>query len=101
MKYHIWRQFDHEPYTRYGCTLEQADTPDGYRMVDSDPSVASMDFLHTLADHLRQPIGVQSAAVDGDGVSHFMHTRGPGEVGHFEAAVRSIPGAYLCAVGRG
>lgn len=101
MANHIWRKMEDPPYLRFACTIEKADTSDGYKLSDVDVSVADPGFLHDLAEHMVKPFHVRSSMAEGDMTMEFASVRNPGEVGHFETAIRSIPNALLSAVGRG
>jgi hypothetical protein len=100
-QYHIHKSFPTKPFQRYACTLEQANTPLGFRVVDADPDVADVAFLEKLSDHMSRAQMIQDSEVTELGIiekpPQIAHGPSPR---HFENAVRTIPGAYLSAHGR-
>lgn len=100
-QYHISRSYPTKPFQRYACTLVQADTPEGFRVVDHDPKVADVAWLEHLSTHMLKPQMLQSSEVTEKGIIEKVPTTvlGPSPR-HFESAVRTIPGAYLSASGR-
>ena len=100
-KYHLWRVYPTKPYHRFACTLVADESAsDGFRIVDADPNVADVGFLHVLVEAMNSPMITQiHNLVDGVIVdeSHWVRVKEPG---HFEAAVRQVPHSVLRGVGR-
>lgn len=89
------------PYLRYACTVvEDRKVPDGYRVVSLDAHVATLPFLHSLSAHMTRAQPVRGSVKDGDTVIETVVDAHQGEVGHFAAAIRTIPNAFLSSVGR-
>ena len=95
-EYHLWRRYPTKPFRRFACTLKPADTDAGYEVVDHDPGVADVGFLHVVADHMRRP-RQDTTRQDGDLV--IRHCRA-GTKDHFKAAIRTVPNAVLRSTGR-
>lgn len=100
--FHLWRGYPDRPYYRYAASIVPDSTrPDGYRVTDHDPAVADVGFLQRLSDTLTQGVMVQGSIPGENGAviltQRWVH---PGEDGHFETAVRMVPGAYLRNIGR-
>jgi hypothetical protein len=86
---------------RFACSLvEDAGTELGYRVVDYDPAVADPTFTHGLHSHMRRAHPVNREATDDDGVVDVTTIAHPKDSGHFQEAVRSMPGARFRATGR-
>lgn len=99
-QYHIVRSYPTRPFSRYACTLEQANTDEGFRVTDVDPAVADTGWMQQLSDHMLRPQLAQTSEVNETGIIEQMGmVHGPSPK-HFENAVRTIPGAYLSAHGR-
>lgn len=99
-QFHLWRQYSTAPYLRFACTVEQADTPDGFRIVDYDVNVADLHFLHTMQTTMRSHVIVRDS-VEKDGViAEGMSYEGPDYPEHFETAIRMVPDAFLRGEGR-
>lgn len=96
-EYHLWRRYPTKPFRRFACTIKPASTPGGYEVTDYDPAVADAGFLHTMADHLRQPRQDTVRGESGD--LQIRHCRA-GTTDHFNAAIRTVPNAVLRSVGR-
>lgn len=88
MPYYLWRKYPTRPFSRFACEIESTKLGDGFRIVEHDPKVADVGFLHMVADNLRRP--QRESVPDGDGGydSVLLH---PGDPNHFEAAIRAIP----------
>lgn len=99
-QYHLWRKYPTKPFTRFACSLEQAPTEEGYRVVDFDPRVADAAFMHRMAEALRaEHVGQSSEEYQGmigERLSWVQH----GDEGHFGIAVRAVPNAVLRGEGR-
>lgn len=96
----LWRKYRVRPFFRWACRVERADTEDGFRISDHDGSVADAVFLHALRDHMSKPTNVIFSRPMGgkDGGSAVVRdVRYPGDMGHFESAVRQFD---LALVGR-
>ena len=90
-----------QPYLRYACTVvKDGNAPDGYKIVENDPHVATLPFLHGMSAHMTRPQSVRGSVKVGDDVFETMTSAHQGETGHFEAAIRTIPNAFLSSVGR-
>ena len=87
-KYRLIRFFDVPPFDRYAMTIEHdPSTPDGFRVTSSDPDVATAEFTAQVAQAMHTPHTVIS---NGERVAYY-----PGGEGHFDCAVRHIPGAVI------
>lgn len=99
---HLWREYRVAPFQRFACTIEEADTESGYRIVDYDPAVGDVTFLHVLHEHMQKPIPMHLAPEqpNPDGIVDRVGWGHPGQPGHFAEAVRQVPGATVRHEGR-
>ena len=96
--YHLWREYPVKPFQRFACSvIEDHSQHGGFRIVDWDPSVASLSFLHGLEGHLSRPHPVTTEGAEGRDISTVASPRDPG---HFDEAIRSFKGATMRAHGR-
>jgi hypothetical protein len=94
-QYHLWRKYKDAPYVRWACCVEQADTPDGYRVVDHDSKVADVQFLQAMLDTLTSDQPVYDSITEGDMTIETIEFQAPGSPGHFGSAIRKVPNAVL------
>lgn len=100
MAFHLWRRYATAPYRRFACTVEKADTEDGFRITDYDENVADVHFLHSVTHTLRSHHTVRTGEEDGTKIVENIEYVGPEHPEHFESAIRMVPGAVLRGVGR-
>lgn len=86
---------------RYACTiLEDRETTDGYKINDLDPSVCDPEFVLQIGRTMTMPaLSLYLSQVSDQKIMSGRIVQ-PKEAGHFESAVRSVPGSCVGAVGR-
>lgn len=96
-KYHLWRKFSTKPYHRYACTVVQADTEDGFEIVEFDRKVADPYFLHEMANRMRHGVHTLRGGYDEEDKVRYdeLAWLSPHDPGHFETAIRQIPNSVL------
>jgi len=99
-EWNLWRRFNTAPYRRWAMTVEPADTESGYRIVDFDPSIADSSYLAQFDSHMAKPAQLISGGLM-DGVwMTTMEMVQPGQEGHFQTVIRSVPGTANMPEGR-
>ncbi len=98
--FHLWRKYETAPYRRWACTVQQADTPDGFRVTDLDPSVADVRFLHSMQATLTARHPVRGSFQEGATVLETLDYAGSEHEAHFGTAIRLIPDAVIRGKGR-
>lgn len=89
-QFNFWRRYNVKPFYRWACVIvEDADTEQGYRVVDHDPHVADGTMLHALSDHFAKSHTKRGGGF-ANGVNYeetgVIH---PGEDGYFVTAVHT------------
>lgn len=94
--YHLWRQYPTAPYYRWACeVVEDAEAPDGYRVLRSDPIVADTAFFHRLATAMTAEHEVLAMKQDRTRIAHVAERKSRGTEDYFEHAIRKVKGAVL------
>lgn len=94
--YHLWRKYPTAPYYRWACEVAQdAEAPEGYRVLRHDPIVADTAFFHRLSDAMAGTHEAMVMKQDKAIVAHVLERVGPSDANHFEHAIRKVEGAIL------
>jgi hypothetical protein len=94
--FHLWRKYQAAPYYRWACEVApDAEAPDGYRVLRSDPIVADSAFFHRLAAALTAEHEVLTMKADAGKVVHSAERVRPGSEDYFDHAVRKVVGSIL------
>jgi hypothetical protein len=99
--FYLWRKYLTVPFLRYACTVEKADTEEGYRVADYDEHVADISFLHGMQDVLRAHHPIRGGGSDSQGLTWESVTyAGPEHPDHLGTAIRLVPDAVVRGIGR-
>lgn len=101
MTYHLWRYYDTAPFRRWACTItEDSSKPDGYQVDDFDPAIADGTFLRRLHTHMLASVSVHRSVEEDGVILDLLEDKGPGEPGHFAAAIRTFSHGCIMPKGR-
>lgn len=94
--YHLWRQYPTAPFYRWACeVVEDAEAPDGYRVLRHDPIVADTALFHRLSTAMSGSFDVLAMKQTSGIVAHEAQRKSPGSADFFPHAIRNVEGAIL------